>query len=248
MRAISLGNSCTTRFQITRHAYCAHHPGATVEAFRASKWLKHGETHIFDWQVTPLPAVTAYISRDFDGIFEREDLVIDPSCDAVRNRRFDVIHSHAFNADGTMLTEAGVDAQYARSRSKIEYLAAKFRRLLDRECGPFLYVVCYAPAENEVGDLLAALQKRAPQQDFHIAFVARAYEPARDLSMFGPCVSQFRVAADSGKAHAFDWEGHDESWDMALRKIGSISAAPLSGLRRIWRKIGYHLPMPAIGS
>jgi hypothetical protein len=170
IKAISLGCDCTTEFQIRRHN-------------RISRALEDDGTHIFDWQITPLSAVIAYIERDFTGIFEREDLVILPHRVAY-NRRFSVEHTHAFQPQYA-LTEADIDAQYAVARSKIDYLAEKFRRLLDKERGPLLYiahVVGYVPHSDEVGSLLAALRNRAPRQRFHIAFVGRSDKPFRDLS------------------------------------------------------------------
>jgi hypothetical protein len=246
MDAISLGIACATRFQIMRHNYLARHPSATVEASRASKFIKYGETHIFDWQVTPLPTVTAYIDRDFDRIFEREDLEVAPAQGIVRNRRLHVEHNHAFSPLGRV-TEADIDAQYSQARSKIEYLAGKFRRLLDKERGPLLYVVGYAPPTDEVGALLAALRKRAPQQQFHVAFIGKSDEPIRDLSVFGDCVSQFRERPYSSKPVEFQWQGDDASWDDALRMLAVKHRDRASGWRKLetyWSDLNlYEMPI-----
>jgi hypothetical protein len=69
-RIISLGHNCVTKFQIARHFYFRKFPAGSMADFRnqvvnpADRSMQF-DTNIFDWQVTPVPAVTAYISRDF---------------------------------------------------------------------------------------------------------------------------------------------------------------------------------------
>jgi hypothetical protein len=216
MPVISLGLSCTTKFQILRHSYFVRHPAATMDDFRASEPFIHLGTHIFDWQVTPLPAVTAYIDRDFVGIFERENLVVDERLGIARNNRFDVIHTHAFHPLGT-LTEADIDAQYPVARCKIEYLAAKFRRLLDRERGEVLFIASHIPPADEVERLIGALSRRAPRLRYRLAFVGKSDASIHDLSALG--VRRFIVNADAGKPSELAWEGDDSSWETVLREL-----------------------------
>jgi hypothetical protein len=219
--AVSLGITCSTKFQILRHNYCAEHPGATIEDVRNSLSMHRRDTHIFDWQITPFASVAAYIERDFVGIFERDDLEIYEPDGVARNRRFDVIHTHAFHPQGT-LTEADIDAQYPMARSKIDYLAGKFRGLLDRERGPILYIAGNIPPAGEVARFISVLKHRAPRQRYHLAFIGKSgVSLEHDLSEFGDRISQFVVNAASGKSAEYQWEGDDETWEMALRTLAA---------------------------
>lgn len=187
IKAVSLGASCTTKLQILRH-----NAGLSAKEFRARYSLRD-DTHIFDWQVTPLSAVTAYIDRDFRGIFEQDDLEIRDD-GKLWNRRFDVGHWH-------------VSPDYDQARSKIEHLAGKFRRVLMLP-GPILYIVSDTPPAAEVAALLRVLGDR---QHFHIAFIGSRID--RDYAVFGSRVSQFQVVETD------TWEGDDEGWTVALNQL-----------------------------
>jgi hypothetical protein len=214
----SLGSYCATKFQLSRHAYLQRNPQASLQEVRAALFSSAGigETHIFDWQVTPFSAVIDYIERDFRGVFDRSDLEIDPQFGVARNRLLGVLHSHAFHASGEKLTDADIDAQYDEARSKIDYLAQKFRWLLERT-GPILYVASVIPSADEVRRFIRAMEVSAPGQRYHVAFVGRpSMDPEHDLSEFGPMVSRQFVALPR-KPPDTEWEGDDETWEAALR-------------------------------
>jgi hypothetical protein len=198
-RVISLGSACTTKFQIAR----------TLPQYDDG-------TNIFDWQVTPCWATAAYIESDFDGIFEREDLEVENRHGSARNRKFDVLHSHAFCATGERLTEVDIDAQYPEARNKIDYLAAKFRKIF-ADCGPVLYVMCAIPPADEVAKLIRAIKRRASSQLFHLACVGMTgVNHDHDLSEFGGSVSRAFVNLPSKKSADRQWEGDDETWESVL--------------------------------
>jgi hypothetical protein len=192
---VSLGSYCATKFQLSRHAYLQRNPQASVQEVRVALFSSAGigETHIFDWQVTPFSAVINYIERDFRGLFDRSDLEIDPKFGVARNRLLGVLHSHAFHASGEKLTDADIDAQYEEARSKIDYLAQKFRRLLERT-GPILYVASVIPSADEVRRFIRAMEVWAPGQRYHVAFVGR---PVWTRNTTSPSSGRWSAASSS---------------------------------------------------
>src|ERR1041384_7650312 len=141
VRYISLGESCTVKYQLARNLFFAHHPNAELETFRASVFdpTQRGpgfDTQIFDWQITPLSAVNKYIETDFKGIFEKADLTLTGDSNYVKNIRLGTFHPHLFHPPPLAVNV--LEEGYAEARAKIDYLIPKFRRLL-KDSAPSIF-------------------------------------------------------------------------------------------------------------
>lgn len=110
VRFVSLGPSCEVRWQLNRLLGVGP-PG-----------------DIFDYQITPLPALFAWLERDFEGVFELEDLVIAPPKSA-DHRALKTEHPHVFHPAGDVLTDAELVKQYPAARLSFERRAARWRAM-----------------------------------------------------------------------------------------------------------------------
>jgi hypothetical protein len=214
---ISLGYSCEVKYQLSRALFLRKHPEA--DDFDLRRMLlthEYGqqsfERHVFDWQITPFPAVLEYLERDFQGVFERKDLVINGG--EVIHRHLQTRHPHDFKPVGGKLNEAAIDAAYTNARSKFEHLASKFRALLKRP-GRYLYVGRQIRSHNDAVRLIELLGAHHPEHQFKLLFVG---EPGDD-QMLGALEGQvFKAWAPlrGGKTADRRWEGDDASWDPIL--------------------------------
>ena len=214
---ISLGHTCEVKYQLSRRLYRDRHPGADEGAvrriFRNSYGSEHFRRHIFDFQITPFSSVCAYLEQDFRGVFEREDLFVDPATAHVTHRTLATSHPHDFEPPEGGATLALIDDEYAAARSKFDYLADRFRRHLLAP-GRFLYVFMEMRAAGEAERLLGLLS-RAPA---HEAYLLMVGEPGADAD-YGDLAGRVLKAwrrPDAGKSEAHAWEGHDGAWDAAL--------------------------------
>lgn len=110
VRFVSLGPSCEVRWQLNR-LLAMDPPG-----------------DIFDYQITPLPALFAWLERDFEGVFELEDLFIAPPHSA-DHRALKTEHPHVFHPAGDVLTDAELVKQYPAARLAFERRAARWRAM-----------------------------------------------------------------------------------------------------------------------
>ncbi len=188
---------------------------------------------LFDWQTTPLEAVCEYFERDFEGVFELEDL--EPTEFGIRNVRFKTFHLHEFAASPgeTILTQDQLTQQYPLARKNFDLLVDDFRALLHRP-GPYLYVLA-TPGYPDLAAIqrLIGLLGRDPSHRFHLLIVGIEGADS-DLSAAGDIITKAWRILDTIKPLKWRWEGHDASWDKAL--------APFSlGVH----KIGFHDPTAA---
>ena len=221
---VSLGNSCEAKFQTSRVMQFRSDPEGSPAAFRLRMLPPHRSSgrfgwSIFEWQLTPFRAVCDYLERDFQGIFEREDLVIGP-LGCAYNRRFKTHHLHEFeilqHAAGGVLTPELIDEGYEQAREKVEARCEVFRRIQD-QAGPFLYVhVCEDfPSGQAAIKLLSLLGARSPEHRFNLLFVGLEDEDS-DLSGLAGRVSKAYRPPVSEKPSDRGWEGDDTAWDRAL--------------------------------
>jgi hypothetical protein len=216
--AVSLGDSCETKFQIARKLNAEGHPGRSEMAFRLELALPgRGQRlfgwDMFDWQGPPLAAVCEYLERDFRGVFEREDLeVVDG---AVMHRWLGTNHVHNFPGADDNIAQR-IDRLYAVERIQFDRRAEAFRRRLESP-GPCLYIhhSTAFPTPSETERLIAALRARSPEHRFHLLFIA-FMEHDQDLSAFEGLVTKAARGSGEVKPKGREWEGNDDAWDAAL--------------------------------
>ncbi len=242
--AISLGETCSVKFQITRHLYLAAHPQGDVDAVReALNTHRAGQVftrHLFDWQITPAEAVADYLEADFAGVFERADLAVSPDWEVI-HRRLHTRHPHDFHASDPAagLTTADLDAQYAAARGRFEHLAERFRHLLRRP-GRFLYVLSRWPDAHTAGRILASLSRASGHEATLLCaeVAGRAIDPAA-----GPHLLSATLPARIDKPEPRQWEGDDAGWEAIFARhpirhtgpafstgVRSTASAPGAGL------------------
>lgn len=144
-QVVSLGPNCRAKFQIQR-VYGKH-------------IAKRG---VFDWQVTPGSAFLEYLSRDFRGMFEKQDLVLEGGI--VKNARFATSHNHEFPFD---IAEGQIDALYADARRRHDFSCATTRAALNN--GLSTLFVLAGPVPDEVTSALRQhLAQASPTKAFYI--------------------------------------------------------------------------------
>lgn len=190
--AVSFGPYCRARYQLKR-------------VFRSVN-----SSGVFDWQITPPAAAVAYLESNFEGMFEIDDLDIEPETQFVFHRALRTRHMHEFPK---IATRESLEQHYSRARKRHDYLCGKVRDLLQ---GVAPVLIAMAPGSGdhksvEVDRLRAALNKFNPQGTFHL--MVEPHEGSRDGS---------------------DWRGNDRVWDDALR---AYEVPIVARLRAEWRRM-----------
>jgi hypothetical protein len=216
---ISLGERCEVKFQISRHLYFRKFPERSEAAFRLTLMGATLGAHmfgwrLFDWQTVSIESICVYLERDFEGVFEREDLIVVNN--EVVHKRLHTNHMHEFEnirRDGLVLPEM-IDSSYPNVRRKFERLVDKFREHLNTP-GDFLYVCTDIQPEAQMRRMIDLLQARNPEHRFHLLLVP--YEDQdEDLSVLGGKVTIAKRPRQNTKAAGMTWEGDDAAWDAAL--------------------------------
>jgi hypothetical protein len=226
---ISLGHTCEVKYQLSRAVFCGSNPHAPADAVRHLFGQDLGNQyfprHIFDFQITPFSAVCEYLERDFHGVFEREDLIIDPATGHVTHKTLWTSHPHEFWPPTGEADQALIDREYAEARFKFEYLAERFRRHLERP-GRYLYVFMEYRAPHEVETLLRLLSRH----EDHVAHLLLVDSPGREMDLTGLEGRVFKAARRpvSGKTADQAWEGDDAGWDAALAPFDLSAPGPAS--------------------
>lgn len=128
---------------------------AETQAKKYFPRLQH-ETGPMGSQITPLPALLAYIANDFQGMFEREDIVVGNKGGG-RNVKYGTIHPYEF-PNGW--------ASYENARSRHDYLCGKMRAIMRSGKG---VLFLYGTDDKSVLPVIAgALMDRYPDLDFRI--------------------------------------------------------------------------------
>ncbi|ODT22311.1 MAG: hypothetical protein ABS54_11565 [Hyphomicrobium sp. SCN 65-11] len=189
---VGLGQICRAKYNIER------------------KWTEHRRTGwrattdsltrtVFDWQATPYPALLEYFRRDFQGMFELEDLgMLDGR---VVNERYGTLHRHDFPDNPDLALH------YAAARSRHDHLCRKTRNAITAPL-PTLFIRygALAPAEERtLHDAIAALRRDQP---FALALIDDDGHPPSDPDE--------------------PWQGNHDYWDRALSRYSVRSGAPLS--------------------
>lgn len=140
---VSLGPNCRAKFHI-RKIFGEH----------------ISRRGVFDWQVTPVPAVAEYIRRDFNGLFERDDLhVVDG---VVFNKRFGTSHMHEFPKD---IAENTLDALYAKAREGHDIWCAVSRMALNNDLST-LFVLARPVSAGDMAEISGLIEKARPGRRF----------------------------------------------------------------------------------
>ena len=232
---ISLGNSCETKWQVSRFLLSIEDPDYSGLRYRLKmlppdRGKEEFGWMLFDWQGTPFETVRHYLEQDFVGFLEREDLEIRD--DSVFNSRWGTDHLHEFEPflkqDRGPTTEQTVDEDYPAAKALHDRLAAEFRLHLERP-GDFLYVHSCEdfPTRWPVERMLRLLGARSPEHRVSLLLVGLEGEDS-DLSMFDNVSKAWRPK-NSGKPEGRSWEGNDEAWDKAL---SAYNLAPIRLLER----------------
>jgi hypothetical protein len=215
---ISLGYSCEVKYQLSRALFVRKYPDGLENEFRnmlltPEYGQRNYERHIFDWQIAPFAAVLKYLESDFRGVFERADLHVENG--EVTHRWLGTRHPHEFHAINGVLDEAAIDAEYPAARGKFDYLAAKFRRHLERP-GPFLYVHKEIRIYDEAVRLMQLLHARNPDHAFKLLFVGYDGEDQMLDALSGEVFKAWAPAVVD-KPAGREWEGDNARWDEILR-------------------------------
>lgn len=155
-QVISLGFGCRTKHQIVRNFWSS---GSVHCHWREWLHLKRG---VFDYQGTPPQAVLTYLSNDFCGMFEREDLAMLDG--RVVNARYETQHRHQFPVT---ITEATIDEYYATARATHDRRCATTRRALASDASTLILVSKPVPDDflAAVGDYVRHLN---PSKTFQL--------------------------------------------------------------------------------
>jgi hypothetical protein len=225
VRPVSLGNTCETKFQLSRIVKARSQPGYSLAKFRldmlppARRAQCYGE-ELFDWHGTPFETVRRYLEGDFVGFFEQDDL--EPVGGTVIHRRYGTDHMHQFEPllkpERSGISQETIAEDYPAARARFDRLVDAFRKHL-RSAGDFLYVHCCEdfPTRWPVEGLLHELTRHHPGHKAHLLLVGLEGEDA-DLAMF-PNVTKAWRPRTSGKPPEREWEGNDEAWDKALERF-----------------------------
>jgi hypothetical protein len=215
---ISLGYACEVKYQLSRALFRRKFPqGQELDLRRMLLTNEYGqrnfERHVFDWQITPFTAVLEYLERDFEGVFEREDLFLNADGE-VEHRRLGTRHPHDFRPMGG-LTADSIDLGYADARSKFDHLARKFLAHLEQP-GPFLYVFREVRVYDEAVRLIDLLKRRNPAHEVKILFVGAPGETDQWMTALDGTVFKAWIPLTADKPADRQWEGQDAGWDAAL--------------------------------
>lgn len=132
MDFISLGQNCTTRYQILLAQFKRQYPDAPKENF--FRFLENLRDHhpddlgnnFFDWRVTNFRSLIQCLKMKLENVFELDNLIIHPEKDIVQCSVCDVGYFHLFKFDRSIDLEPQLFSQFASIKPKVDYLAKKF--------------------------------------------------------------------------------------------------------------------------
>lgn len=189
-RVVGLGQMCRAKYNIER------------------KWIERRTSlrattdcltrTVFDWQITPYPALLEYFRRDFQGLFELEDLgMLDGR---VVNQRYGTLHRHDF-PDNPDLAK-----HYAAARARHDHLCNKTRVVMTTPIAT-LFIRYGALSPDEQRGLHDAIADMRRGQPFALALIDDDDQPPTD-------------------PHE-DWQGNHAYWDRALSQYAVRSDASI---------------------
>lgn len=186
---ISLGPDCATAWQINRHFACQI-PTAGFP------------TQVFDWQITPTPALLTYLRRRFGDVFERVGL--EARGGWVHHTVLGTIHPHQFP---TGATDLDIDENFADAAGRLAHLVSRWWQSINAP-GRKLFVRGGPARPVEAWGIRAALHAMGVR-DFDVLCVGAQLPQMPNI--------QSRPYCAPGSANR--WQGCDEEWDRALDDI-----------------------------
>jgi hypothetical protein len=187
LRVVSLGGACRTKFNVLRYWH------ARETSFWATKTTMPNV--VFDWQITPYPAVLDYLRRDFRGMFERADLV--RSEGVVVNERYATRHPH------DIPKSADIDERYPVARSRHDHLCDNARQAF-RSPLPTLFVINGKLSEPQRETLRRTIVDIRGRHPFELSVIddedQQPTHPAKEWkgnkAFWNRELSRYRVVAD----------------------------------------------------
>lgn len=161
-RAVSLGALCTSKHQARR--VLAHRQGLKID-LRERTSVPGSPNAVFDWQITPLPALFEYLRRGFSGLFDADDLIIEKH--NVTNAKFGTVHPHEFPR---LPTPADLTANYRAARSRHDYLCARMQAILSDDV-PTLFLYSKTLTDDEYAELTRMIASYNPSKRFTLLAV-----------------------------------------------------------------------------
>jgi len=208
---VGLGGKCVLAHQIRRH-------------FNVSA------AHVFDWWVTPTPALIDLLENNFSGLFEPENMT---PCEGGKSTVCSftgILHPHDFeqSPESSLVFREKVSEKCRVNKEKYAALANRFRQLKGRILfirygdGTHNATSHFSPySASTINRLVKALELRAPDANFDLLLVL-GDESKKPIEASGfdkeidPRVRfDFDMVDNDG---AMDWKGNDESWSSMFRR------------------------------
>jgi Putative papain-like cysteine peptidase (DUF1796) len=187
-QVVSLGRACQPAHQIRRVL------GTT-------------SAHVFDWIVTPAPALVALIESDLEGFFARDRLGVGQS-GAMTDLPTDTRFVHEF-PEGT-----DVDVQHAQHAGRYAMLTRRWRHLL-RSRQHVLFVRQHdwgLEPRAAAAHLQAVLKAKAPRLRFALLYLTG--DPADEV----PWGQEGIINRYLPQLEPYDWRGDNAAWERLLRE------------------------------
>jgi hypothetical protein len=183
------------------------------------------DSHAFDWQRTATEAVIHYLENDFQGVFDREDLMID--CGKVVVHK--TLHTDPFHNFEAVeeWTDERLDRADKAARSHFSRRAGKFREHL-KTPGPYLYfnLSDHIPEPAQIVKMLDLLGHHREHR-FHLLLMAPDAIGV-DLSAFeGRVSAAVRSGDPNDVTRAWEWQqAYDGEWYEALSRFNLVRPRP----------------------
>lgn len=199
---VSLGGYCEVAHQIRR------------------RWGTK-KAHFFDWLVTPFPGLMKILESDFDGVFLRENLRLDPRTHSVVDAANGLAFHHEFTRNELgHVTDDIIDRKYKVSRAKMQFLIDRWRGVT-RGSDPTLYVLVSNEHPDDILRLQALMRGKYPGHDFTLLWARRPGAPGLETEVDG----LIQAIVPGAPAGPTEWQGDNAAWDKAFAAVAAIPAA-----------------------
>jgi hypothetical protein len=195
---VSLGSNCQTAENLRR-------------------FFNFGTAYPFDWWVSPLSSIIAYMESGFDSdeLFDPENLI--PVCDAggaiesIKSYSFDVSLHHEFQRDASQHILQNWKSGVPNAKARHNMLLSRLRRVFKSD-RPIVFFRSFRNKDDprELDRLYDLLRSSYSGPD--LRFVTINYLSAP--------VNADRISVDDNDAT--DWTGDHEKWNVALASLGIV--------------------------